>query len=59
MSLTIVEDNGPRTFAITPLTARIVNDQKATVGQLRNGMRVSVTLEDPTKVRQIKAWNAD
>ena len=57
-SLTIEEDNGPRTFAITSFTEVILNDQKSTVDQLRKGMRVSVLLEDPTRVRQIKAWNA-
>lgn len=56
-SLTIQEDGGPKTFVITAFTEVIVNDQRGSVAQLRKGMRVSVMLDAPTRVRQIKAWN--
>jgi hypothetical protein len=56
--ITISEDSGPRTFTITPFTEIIVNEQTAKVGDLHPGMRVSVTLEDPVRLRQIKAWSA-
>jgi hypothetical protein len=58
-SLTIQEDSGPKTFAITPYTEVVVNEQKATVAQLKRGMRVSVTLVGSTQLRQIKAWSAE
>jgi hypothetical protein len=58
-SLTIQEDSGPKTFAITPYTEVVVNEQRASVAQLRRGMRVSVTLVDPTHLRQIKAWSTE
>ena len=58
-SLTIQEDSGPKTFEITPSTEVFVNDQRGSVAQLKRGMRVSVTLVDPTHLRQIKAWSTE
>src|ERR1700736_920940 len=55
--ITISEDSGPRTFTITPFTEVIVDEQRAKVADLRPGMRVSVTLDDPVRLRQIKAWS--
>ena len=55
--LTISEDHGPKTFSITQFTEVFVNDHRATLADLRPGMRVSVTLDDPVRLRQIKAWD--
>lgn len=56
-SVTIQEDSGPKTFAVTAFTEITVNDQRASIADLRNGMRVSVILADPTRLRQLKAWS--
>jgi hypothetical protein len=56
-AITILEDDSPKTFTITQFTEINVNEQKATVGDLKPGMRVSVTLADPTRVSRIQAWS--
>ena len=58
-SITIEEDNGPKTFAITAFTEVFVNEQRASAAQLKPGMRVSVTLDDPTRLHRIKAWSTE
>jgi hypothetical protein len=45
-----------KTYGVTPFTEITVNGQRATIAQLRPGMKVSVIMStDPTKVARIVA----
>jgi hypothetical protein len=54
-SITIKEDKTTRTFAISPFTEITVNGAKAKAADLKEGMFVSVTLTDATRVSRIAA----
>jgi hypothetical protein len=55
-SITIQEDSGPKTFGITNFTEVVIDGQRATVADLRPGMRVSIDLDDPLHAHRITAW---
>src|SRR2546422_11068126 len=58
-SITVDEEKGTRTFMISQFTEISVNGQKATVSDLKPGMRVSVTIGmDPTHASRITAAGA-
>jgi hypothetical protein len=57
-SITIQEDSGPKTFVITNFTEVVIDGQRATVVDLRRGMRVSIDLDDPLHAHRISAWHA-
>ena len=55
-SITVDEEKRTRTFMISQFTEISVNGQKATVSDLKPGMRVSVTIGmDPTHASRITA----
>jgi len=55
-SITIQQDNGPKTFVITNFTEVVIDGQRATVTDLHRGMRVSVDLDDPVHAHRVTAW---
>ena len=58
-SLTVTDDKGSKTFAITQFTEITVNGQRATADALTAGMTVTVTMgTDPTKASRIVAAGA-
>ena len=54
-SVTVKDDTGTKTLAISAVTEVTVNGQKATAADLKPGMIVSVTLTDPTRASRIIA----
>jgi hypothetical protein len=55
-SITVADDKTMKTYTITQFTEINVNGQKATVADLKQGMKVSVTIDmDPTRVSRIIA----
>jgi hypothetical protein len=55
-SITVAEANATKTLTITQFTEIVVNGQKASVGDLKAGMKVSITLgTDPTRASRINA----
>ncbi len=55
-SVVITEDKAARTFTINQFTEVTLNGQKATITDLKPGMKVSVTLgADPTQLSRIAA----
>lgn len=58
-SVTIAEEKGQKTLAVTPFTEINVNGRKAQVTDLQPGMTVNVTLgTDPSKASRIMAGEA-
>lgn len=58
-SVTIAEEKGSRTLAITPFTEIIVNGQKGRITDLQPGMTVTWALgTDPSKAARITASGA-
>ena len=54
-SIVITSDKVPKTYALTQFTEVALNGQKATIADLKPGMKVSVVLSDPTHVSRISA----
>jgi hypothetical protein len=55
-SITVDEEKGTRTFVISQFTEISVNGQKATMSDLKPGMRVNVTIDtDPTRASRVNA----
>jgi hypothetical protein len=55
-SITVTKQKETRTFIVTPFTEINVNGQKATIADLKSGMRVDVTIGiDPTRAGRIIA----
>jgi len=55
-SITVADDNGSKTFAITQFTEVLVKGQRAKISDLQPGMAVTVTLgTDPTKASRVNA----
>jgi len=55
-SITVTEATGTKTLTITQFTEITVNGQKATIADLKSGMKVNITLgTDPTRASRIAA----
>ena len=57
-SITVSEAGHPKTVFVSPFTEILLNGQKAGMNDLKSGMPVSVTLDDPTHASRIEASNA-
>jgi hypothetical protein len=55
-SLTVTDQRETRTFIVSPFTEISVNGQRATIADLKSGMKVNVTIGvDPTRAGRIVA----
>jgi hypothetical protein len=54
-SIVIASDKVPKTYAVTQFTEVTLNGQKAALADLKPGMKVSVTMSDPTRLSRIAA----
>ncbi|MEP6820761.1 MAG: hypothetical protein ABI946_00255 [Chthoniobacterales bacterium] len=55
-SITITENNAPKTYAITQFTEILFRGQRSTLAALQPGMAVSITLgSDSTKAARVNA----
>jgi hypothetical protein len=55
-SITVTSQKETRTFIVSPFTEINVNGQRGTIGDLKSGMKVNVTIGlDPTRAGRIVA----
>ena len=54
-TITVTDDKNAKAITVTPFTEVTLNGQKATLADLKPGMRVELTLSSPTQASRITA----